>query len=267
MNNTVVASITPFAVAAALGLIALPVQADELKPHVKLDMGFNTRSPEGQSITTWAPNLHVFAKVDEDVGLSADWGLAAVDANSDGSGLVPLNPFIGIHITPKVGKLSLRLGVGTALPVAEGDDQASLDAYQSARAVRGSWDPWLYATETFTVALPLRAEFDVADPLLLAAEGAAFIHFGTSADSGQQLGLQGALAAVGRLGPVDLGLRVQAVQVEDRDLQTALEPFAQLRLGPVGIQGRLTMNLDAPDGFAFDREGVWGAHLGLAYYY
>jgi hypothetical protein len=256
---------------AALSALALlasgrPAAASELTPRIELELGFNTRSPDGPTLTTWAPNIHAFTQVDDGLALSATWGLATLDAErAESSGLKPLNPFIGVHLTPTLGDLRLALGFGGALPLAEARDPASADAYRTARAIRGSWDPWLYMPETFTLALPVRAELDALDMLLLAAEGAVFLNIGTRPGSGEQVGFQGALEAVARLGEVHAGLRVLAVRPDEELTQTALEPFLRVALGPVDLSGRLTMNLDRPDGFAFDREGIWGVRMGVGY--
>lgn len=250
---------------AALALAPAAVHASELDPHVELEVGFNTRSPEGATLTTWAPNIRAFAKVDDDLALSLAWGMAILDIeDAEGSGLSPLNPFIAVHLTPEMGRLRMRFGFGAALPLAEARDDATLEAYRTTRAIRGSWDSWLYTPDTFSLAVPVRLELEVAEPLLLAADGAAFLSVGTRAGSGEMVGLQGAVEARARLGELHLGLRGLVVRTDDAT-QPSLEPFAQLALGPVDLSARLTMNLAAPDGFAFDPDGIWGARVAVGY--
>lgn len=267
-HATVLQVLAPAALFAISFVNERSANASELSPHVSIDLGFNTRSDGGLNLTTWAPNLSAYAVVDPDLALSLDWGLTAVNGREAiGTGVEPLNPFLAAYATPAHGPLRLRLGLGVALPIAEARTENELNAYRSARALRGGWDPWLYRPDTFSLVVPVRAELAVGPPLLLAAEGAVFVLFGTAAGSGEQLGFQGALEATGRLGILDLGARLQAVSETPDEAQVSVEPFARVHLGPVGLLARLTLNLDEPDGFAFDRGGIWGAHVGLAFYY
>lgn len=257
--------LTFVAFAGALGFSAT-AQAEEKKNEVYLELGFNTRSPSGTSLTTWAPNLGFFTHINESIALSADWGLTALDIEDgvDAPGVKPLNPFVALHLTPTIGDLDLRAGLGIALPVAEANDAANLAPYASARALRGSWDPWLYEPDTVSFVLPLRAEFNGLDMLMLAAEGAVYLQLDTAGGQ-ERLGFQGAIEAALRLGRAQVGLRLQGVRPEDEVVRGSVEPFVSLGLGPVALRGRLTMNLSEPDGFAFDPDGIWGAHFGVAY--
>lgn len=250
-----------------LGLLVSPsAWASGLHPHVELELGFNTRSPSGLALTTWSPNIYAATQIDSGLALSAAWGIAALDIESaDGSGVQPLNPFIGIHATPSFGKLRFEIGFGATIPLAVAEQPAEQAAFRTARAIRGSWDPWLYRPDTFSLAVPLRVELDAAEALLLAAEGAAFLHVGTRPGSTELWGYQVGGEARLRFDSVHVGARIFAVMAEPEVVQSALEPFVNVELGPLDVFVRMTLNLDRPDGFAFDREGIWGARAGLGY--
>ncbi|MEO1232917.1 MAG: hypothetical protein AAFZ18_28890 [Myxococcota bacterium] len=251
----------------AAAIAAGEARAEDRPSEVYVDVGFNTRNPGGANLTTWTPNLGLFAAVDDNIAISADWGLTTFSVDEvdlENPGVKPLNPFVAAHLTPQIGDFSLRLGLGLAIPVAEGSDEASLRLYESARAIRGSWDPWLYATETISVAIPARVAWQPLNLVRLAAEGAAFLMIATDG-SGERLGFQGALEAALVFDGFEVGARIQGVRPQDEVTRAAFEPFAAVGVGPVWLRGRLTMNLAEPDGFAFDEDGIWGAHLGLAY--
>ncbi len=250
------------AIVLGLALAAPSAAASELDPHIELDLGLFA-GPDGEVAV--APNLGAYTRLSSDLALSGRFGFATLDQSGSDFVVRPLNPFLALHLTPEMERVRMRVGVGAALPLAGVEDDQSRAAYRTARGIRGSWDPWLYRWDTFSLAVPLRIEFDVAPALQLAADGAVFLHIGTRPGAGEQLGVQGAVEARARLGAIDLGVRAQIVRPEEDRTQAALEPFAALHLGPVDIGARLTMNLAPPDGFAFDRDGIWGAHLSLGY--
>lgn len=255
------------AVAALASGLSGTAEAQERRSEVYVDVGFNTRSPGGANLTTWTPNLGLFTQVDDNIAISADWGLTALSVDEIGvenPGVKPLNPFVAAHLTPRIGDFSLRFGIGLAIPIAEAADATNQRPYDSARAIRGSWNPWLYATDTVSVAIPARIAWRPLDLFRLAAEGAAFMMVDTAGGE-ERLGFQGALEAALVFDTVELGARIQGVRPQDEVTRAAVEPFVVLGLGPVRLRGRLTMNLEAPDGFAFDENGIWGAHLGVAY--
>lgn len=242
-------------------------QASELDSHVGVDFGFNTRTQNGQDLTIWAPNFEAYATFNDDFALSVDWGLTSLDADQ-GTGVQALNPFIGLHLTPDtIDGVRMRVGLGVALPVAVSDRPAQMEALRSAQAIRGSWDSWLYQPETLSFALPLRLEWNVIEVLTLAAEGAVFVNLATTDDGQELFGVQGAVEGIGHLGIFDLGLRLQAVRPEEDAAQISAEPFVGLRFGPVGVSGRLTFNVNEPDGFTVDEGRIWGAHVGAAFYF
>lgn len=241
-------------------------ETEHFTSELYFELGFNTRNPAGSSLTTWAPNLGFYTELDELFALSADWGLTALEVQNglNQPGVKPLNPFVAVHLTPDAGALDLRVGLGIALPVAEANDAANLAPYTSARAVRGSWDPWLYEPDTVSFVVPLRAEYLAAEVIELAVEGAVWVQLDTAGGQ-ERIGFQGAIEAATRVDLFRFGLRLQGVRPEDEVVRASIEPMADVQLGPVWLRGRLTLNLAAPDGFAFDTNGIWGAHLGLAY--
>ena len=266
-----------YVMVAALAVINLapPVaRAQELEPHIQLDLGFNTRRPDGVSLTTWAPNLSFYTQFDYQLALSAAWGLTAVNIDEDsiqslGNGVESLNPFVALHVTPEFDRVSMRVGFGLAIPLAEGDSNANFIALRSAAATRGSWDPWLYEQDTLSFAIPLRLEWRASPLLRLAVDGATFLFVpvGGAPNRSEQLGFQGALEGLVYLGDFRVGARLQAVRPQDDDALGSFEPFAQFMLGDLGLHGKLTFNFNDRDSLAFDDQGIWAFHLGATFYF
>ena len=252
-------------VAATVLTASAPALAEARASEVWIELGFNTRSPGGARLTTWAPNLGVFTELDSDMAMSATWGLTALALDdAEAPSVKPLNPFVAVHWTPEWRNFDLRLGLGAALPLAEANDEASRRPYESARALRGSWDPWLYEPDTVSFAVPARLTWRPIEVLRFAAEGAGYVLVDTSGE-GERFGVQGAMEAAITLEPAfALGSRLIGLTAQGEASRTAVEPFVCLGLGPVMLRGRVTLNLGDLTTLA-DADGVWGAHFGVGY--
>jgi hypothetical protein len=252
-----------------------------------VDVGFFTDSDDStnSSITVLTPKLNVGVDLGALV-LTLDWGFASFSGSTDSVlGDVDIgtfkigNPTIGAHYKMDLELLNLRVGALLAIPVAHIPDVDPLStpeeaeevvsaalAYRFASAMDGAYNPWLWLPGTMTVAVPARAEIDL--PLVrVAGEAAvaAFVHLDDRYDDDLELGLQLAGEAGLNLGLVTPGARLTAfwaITGEDDNAQLAFEPFVHVDFGPVYARARLTLNLDEPNGFAFDDDGIWALHLG-----
>lgn len=231
---------------------------------IGVELGFNTRDSSQGSITTFAPRIDAFAMISPNLAISAGWGLTTVDAESLAGGAHTLNPALGLHLTPDLGPVRLRVGILATLPLASSGEASA--ALESARILRGGYEPWLYLPDTFAAAIPLRAELTVFDAVDLALEAAAFTYMGTAADAETQFAGQGAVEALLRLGMARLGARAQMVRGAPELDQLSVEPMARLELDAVVVEGRLTFNLEQPELERIEDQ-LWGAHLGVAYRY
>ncbi|MBX2814098.1 MAG: hypothetical protein KTR25_19975 [Myxococcales bacterium] len=260
----------------ALSVSSIPMSqshASEMDPHIELNLGFNTRNPtENIRYTTWVPSLHVLAELNHQLLLTADWGLTLIDTDAlTGTNADALNPFVALHFTSDFGRGRLRAGAGLSLPVADGEGPRGQEALATAAAMRGNWDPWLYEADTMSFVVPARLEFYPSQNITIAADFAAFMLIPFVRDS-TQIGLQGAAEGIYHLRPLNLGVRIQGVRVEDdnpatSDTQASIEPFVGFRTGDVSLKAKFTINLSQPEGFAFDEDGIWGLHFSGAYYF
>ncbi len=122
----------------------------------------------------------------------------------------------------------------------------------------------LFAPETVGLTIPARIEFDPIERLLVSGDAS----FGLLIPTGGQdtevvLNLAPGVAYVSP--PFTAGLRMPLLWLltESGDnVQVALEPYGRFDIGPGFVNGRFTMNLDTPYGFAFDTGGVWAILLG-----
>src|SRR5690606_2690212 len=79
------------------------------------------------------------------------------------------------------------------------------------------------------------------------------------------LGIAGMLEGSLDLNQVWTGLRFHAAALEERVLrgQLAVEPVVRVELCEHAAELSFLVNLDEPDGFAFERGGRWALHLRL----
>lgn len=191
----------------------------------------------------------------------------------DGSQLHSGNPYVQAAYRGDFDVLTLRIGGGVTIPLAQfgdtvdPDDRIALSGLTLAAALRGLWDLWLWAPEQITVVIPnARLDFAFHENAVFAVESAFGVMISTNdaddeTDVLWQIGVEGG----GRLERlVELGLRLQLVtslNSEGDQAQLSLTPFVRVELGAGLLEARLTMNLDDELGFAFDEGKVWGLRV------
>lgn len=239
------------------------------------ELGIGQISFGPASVTNWVPQLHLKARLDDRLALSADWGLAINVASSEFSDeseteTVIANPFVGFHY---LFSRRASVGVGVAAPAAsisnDGGAAQQAFAYVHAMLMNGAADLWLWAPDTVSVVVPFSFE-DRNDSLLYGAEShlALLIPTEDGRDTEVSLHFGGKIGYAGRKARV--GVKLQGVFVSDEvfgdddQLQLSMAPFFQYRLGRGYLSWRLVMNLDEPAGFAFDDGKVWGMYFGGA---
>lgn len=266
----------PILFAAALSAnlaISSTTYASDLDPQFLFDLGFNTHSPtDDVRLSTWVPSIGVVADINSRLQFSGAWGMVFLDADLEGSNIDSLNPFFSLRLSEYFRNFRFSAGVGLTLPVADGDGFAGLEALGIAAAMRGNWDPWLYAPDTMSFVIPLRAEFNPVTNFTLAGDVAAFLLYPLTSGQESTLGLQGAAEGTFHLRRVDLGLRFQAVRIQDYnpnsdDTQTSVEPYLKYNFRDVSLRAAVTVNLNEANTFSYSPQRLWAAHVGLSWYF
>lgn len=250
---------------------ALPLTAQaasDVDPNGRLDLliGHATGPESSYSIS---PLLHIYVPF-SGVAVSLDWGVSDVifdtpaAMNYDKNQFKLLNPTIATHTTFDFSMLKLRVGIGFGIPLAKAESPQDWAAYWHTSAAQGLWNPWMTASKTFSVVLPVRTEIAVSDSFYIAAEGAAFAMMGVTKGAQTNYGLQGAAEGMFPLGLVDVGVRLQGVWfIGDKDLfQGAVGPMVKLQLGPAFVDALLLLNLDEPFGPSFKDGSSLGLRVG-----
>lgn len=248
-----------------------------------LDLGFYAETLGGETALGGSVDIFVFSPV-----LSAsyffspsfegrvDWG--AVHSRLSGGGdsddtFKPGNPFLSGWLKLPLGRnVVARVGGGIAIPAAYlSDDEVISDviAYSAAAGMRGWWDSWLWTPETLTLVLPGgRIEAVIGNYVVLGGDVDLGILFPVKNTDTRntEVTLQFGGDVAARMSVVDFGLAIHAVWLATRDednFQASLEPFVRATFDNFITQLRLTMNLDEPLGFSFQRGSVWGVHVGV----
>lgn len=199
------------------------------------------------------------------IELALTWGFVHTSASGEVAGeevgaadeTAGGNPYLSGHYVGESGPVAYRVGLGLAPPLA--GNVAVLGA-----PLRGLWNAWLWLPDTLavvpSVGLAIRGVplVDIAGDLQLG------VLVPTEDGDTEVIGqLGGEIAA--SAGLFGAGFRVQGVWLLTEDLddafQLSIEPRIELRAGPGVVALRLLMNLDEPNGFAFDDGGVWALRL------
>lgn len=226
----------------------------------------------GQSTTVVAPAVFANFALSETVSLSAAWLFAyAPSANGSPTSFQAGNPSIGASTVLKGGDLKIRAGSSLVLPftlLTDPDDQQSA-LLKRAATLRGNsafslvapgllgLTPWVDVGMRQGM---LRLGLDFRMPLALQLSPRRERRL----DAVFQLTGSAGLDVLPNL---YVGTNMQAIYVSTAaagadPTHLALIPFVRAH-GKAGFaEARLTLNLDAPLGFAFSPNGVWA--LGLA---
>ena len=177
------------------------------------------------------------------------------------------NPYLGLNRVHVDGTLRYKAGLGVTLPIAT-DEAPDVWAAALTQPTYGWQDLHLWSPNTVSIAAPLRVE--LGDPVVVSVDAAPIVVVVTQ-DNGDHSNTDLLLQVAPGLGvfatdALLLGARLPIAWLATVDTydaaQVSLEPYARLDLGSGFVNARLTVNLDEPNGFAFDEGKVWGAHLG-----
>lgn len=231
-----------------------------------------------------------YGRYEFEVTIPTVFALAELDGQS-GSTLRLGNPYFEGYAVNEFGPLITRLGGGMALPMAEirtgsGGSESDLSdltvdraAYTRVRKMGGYYDMWLWVPDALTLTMAGDASYMAAPDLFVTAAAAGGILIPTGDQPGADSETVARVHAdlLYASGIFAIGLRTLAVwfphaasdaaitnaklEVSD-EFQASLEPHLQVGARSFYVVGRLTIPLNAPAGFAFTDEGVWGAWLG-----
>lgn len=261
-----------------------PSQRSSYDPHAEgltlgLDVGWNTDHVGGEDLQVVSPTIS--ARIaGRRLELALDWPLVYLDVSGamGDSTFLSGNPFLAAFLVNRHDYGVFKLGFGVALPVSNIDDSAGrlfgvgaglgLDstAYAYARAIRGSWNAWLYYPDQFALVVPALLERQIG-ALVLGAEGAAalLVPVDHSVDDTTDLVFQAKGSVAVRASVLTAGLALQAVwgPTSGGGAQLAAVPFVQADWGPGSfVYARFLLNVDEPLGFIGDGADLWGVSVG-----
>jgi hypothetical protein len=239
------------------------------------ELTFFTDSEETISVTSVCLLGEMRYFVSPDVAIEVRWpvlnhGSFESDFGGDSSSVKVGNAFGGAFWHGGDGRLTYRVGGGATLPLAWIDDDDGLEGFFAlalASATHASLDLWLWLPETLSMVgsggieyvegvvaggeMDLALVLDIGD-VLEDTEPVIQVRGWIGADLGE-----------GSRAGVALGLVAVFDGDEEGDnAQLSLEPFVEIAFGNGFVLARLMMNLDEPNGFAFDEGGVWGLTVG-----
>lgn len=221
------------------------------------------------------PRVWGWYAITPEVAASLDWGFPFVSVSPEmgdsESGFHAGNPFLaGWYVLP-LDDMHGRVGAGVAPPLASVPDDptdattAAL-AYDGALLANGLMNPWLWAPETLSFAIPGRLEKRIGGNILVGGDLAFAVLIPTGDREGDtDVFMQSAGEFGYAAGPGTFGARLQGgwiVTADGDNFQLSVEPFARFDFGRAFAQARFTLNLDEPGGFAFDDGRYWGLHVG-----
>lgn len=215
--------------------------------------------------------------------LDVAWGFSYVNLdteddsdNSFRSG----NPWVSFYYQGVKGQFSYRFGFGVTIPVARlpdeiatSDQVAAQAAYTLAAAVRGNTMYWLWDPHSISVIFPMAFERRKPSGFLWGADFATGVMLaccGSNRDRNPnqrndaviQMGAMMGYQAVKWLRVGSRFTLVVLPKIPEQRTQLAVEPY--LRFGSDDAFGSLgvVINIDNPNGFAFDKNQIWGLLFG-----
>lgn len=199
-----------------------------------------------------------------DYSRTATSGVADDDRGESGFGVGNLH--LGANWLKAAGRVRLKLGAALEYgPWTSGDPSAaSTTALFGGSAMNATHELGLWAPDRFSIVTPSRVEF--GDDFVVSADFALGLHLSTG-EADAEISVQldpGVGYYVSRDALLGLRLPIAAVPTggSGDNAQIALEPFVRVDVGDGFLNLRLTMNLDEPNGFAFDEGKIWGLHVG-----
>lgn len=240
-------------------------------------------SPAEMTTTSYQAELFGSYEVMPKLDVTLDWGVTSTSmAPETGDSIDDFsmgNPYIAAHyaLMDNAG-IKATAGLGIGVPLASVPDATSLEDMDDALArlanlgtainMRGWQAMWLYAPDTMSVVIPVKARAKFKSGLRAGGElaFAAFIPTGDDEDADTEMGVDLAVEASFKAGVVEPGLRLGMVYALTSDAddvtQMFAEPFVKADFGAGFARVGFSMNIDEPAGFAFDDEGFWGLNIG-----
>jgi hypothetical protein len=258
------------------------VPRHERRFHILPELGFFRGTQPGDiDVTLVSPMFEFRLQFAEHFIFQGLWGGTYINVRqgddiSPGNTFRSGNAYGAFHYQGAKGEFSYRFGAGVTIPIATVPDdpganqvRASL-AYATAAGIRGNWNYWLWNPHTVSVIVPLRLERRRSSGFLWGTEfdvGAMISIDSRSSDfNGAYVGM---LAMLGYevTSWFRTGANFTLVLLPGWDgstnakTQLAVEPF--FRFGTENQFGaaKLLINIDSPNGFAFDKQGLWGVNL------
>jgi hypothetical protein len=249
----------------------------------------------GSNTTLVAPSLGLRLAMTDEISASANWAFAYGIANVAGvyegaSGSEPFNqaverveagnPTLMFAWAPVFGDVTLRVGLGTAIPMAAlsqapsdvssaAQRAASTAMHQAMLAMHGGRDAWRFLPERLAFFVPISLSFgtDIVAFMVEWAMGWTIPVLGGRGS--HEAIVQGAGdVAVMILPELRAGIRgsVSAWGIgegaPDPRFQPSIEPWVRVLLGMGFLTVRGTINLGGSDGFGSADSAVWAIHLG-----
>jgi hypothetical protein len=188
-----------------------------------------------------------------------------LNLDSGDTGVAVGNLHLGANWLKAAGPVRMKLGAALEYgPWTSDPELVSLVGFAGALAMRGQHELGLWVPEAFSIVTPSRVEF--GDDFVVSADFALGLHLSTDgADSEISVQLDPGIGYyVSRDALLGVRLPIAAVPTADSgdNAQIALEPFFRVGLGAGFLNLRFTVNLDEPNGFAFDQGKIWGLHVG-----
>lgn len=178
------------------------------------------------------------------------------------------NVLLAAALLDQTESLSYELGVGVTLPTAPTGDIATFSALSLANAMRGAWDPWLWAAERLSLIASGRLETALAEQIFLIGEADVGVLFYAGDSDGETLfAAQAAADFEYRTGDLALGARLQGVLADDflpdrKSFELAAMPYFRVALGETAHVGAgFLLNLIPPYGFSFGTGKVWSLRI------
>ncbi|HYO55576.1 hypothetical protein [Archangium sp.] len=273
MNPSIFAVTTAMLCLAASGVHAEEPAAPRPPHSVALETYAFSGTLNNQATTVVAPSIFASFALSQRVTLTVAWLFAYAPSRGGTPATFQAgNPAIGANAVLRDGAFKIRAGGALVLPftlLSDPDDDGSA-LLRRAATLRGNsgvslvapgllgLTPWADASLRQGL---FRFALDARVPLSVQLSSKR----GRRADAVFQLTGNVGLDVLPNL---LVGTSLQAVYVMTAAADVdpsflALLPYIRLHGSPGFVEARLTLNLDAPLGFAFDPNGVWAAGLAL----
>lgn len=243
---------------------------------LRAEVGITTRADERTNMWVLSPVLSGAYRLNTRWAFGVDWGVAfAIDTPAHGDSEQRVgsgNPlFSAAYLANDSARSRLDLWLGVTAPLAwlaEGVQRGfSRGMYAHALAMRGLWNPWLWAPEQIGAATGALWIVDPSKDFRLRLEGGlgATLPLSDVTQDIADLFLQLAASIELRAGVLSLGTRLQSVlMTADSDpLQLAIAPYLRVNARTWALDARLLINLDEPLGVAGAGLDAWGVLLSL----